>query len=39
MVAWAAIERLRAGDAADPLGVRCRPRWPLEQVRNMQIAG
>ncbi|CAG4904654.1 unnamed protein product [Acidocella sp. C78] len=39
MVAWAAIERLRAGQGADPLAVRCRPRWPLEQAREMQIAG
>jgi N6-L-threonylcarbamoyladenine synthase len=29
MVAWAAIERLRAG-FADTLEAPCRPRWPLE---------
>jgi N6-L-threonylcarbamoyladenine synthase len=28
MVAWAAIERLRLGQA-DPLDAPCRPRWPL----------
>ncbi|HQT45686.1 MAG: tRNA (adenosine(37)-N6)-threonylcarbamoyltransferase complex transferase subunit TsaD [Acidocella sp. 20-63-7] len=29
MVAWAAIERLRAG-LVDDLAAPCRPRWPLE---------
>jgi N6-L-threonylcarbamoyladenine synthase len=32
MVAWAAIERLRAGFAGDPLTAPCRPRWPLEAL-------
>lgn len=32
MVAWAAIERIRAGMRPDPLGTRCRPRWPLHAV-------
>jgi N6-L-threonylcarbamoyladenine synthase len=31
MVAWAGIERLRAG-LTDPLGHAPRPRWPLEQL-------
>jgi N6-L-threonylcarbamoyladenine synthase len=31
MVAWAGIERLRAG-LADPLDHAPRPRWPLEQL-------
>lgn len=39
MIAWAAIERIRAGEAADPLGTRCRPRWPLELARESLIAG
>jgi N6-L-threonylcarbamoyladenine synthase len=30
MVAWAAIERLRAG-FVDDLSAPCRPRWPLDQ--------
>lgn len=30
MIAWAGIERLRAGCAADPLDVAARPRWPLD---------
>jgi hypothetical protein len=29
MVAWAAIERLRAGLGADGMGAAPRPRWPL----------
>ncbi len=29
MVAWAAIERRRAGFAPDPLDTPCRPRWPI----------
>jgi N6-L-threonylcarbamoyladenine synthase len=32
MVAWTAIERLRAG-LADPLDVAPRPRWPLDSLR------
>ncbi|OYW44895.1 MAG: tRNA (adenosine(37)-N6)-threonylcarbamoyltransferase complex transferase subunit TsaD [Sphingomonadales bacterium 32-68-7] len=30
MVAWAGLERLAAGLAADPLDVAARPRWPLD---------
>ncbi len=30
MVAWAGLERLRAGMAADTLAAPCKPRWPLE---------
>lgn len=30
MIAWAGIERLRAGDAGDPLDYKPRPRWPLD---------
>jgi N6-L-threonylcarbamoyladenine synthase len=30
MIAWAGIERLRAGFPADPLDVAARPRWPLD---------
>ncbi|HEX7390290.1 MAG TPA: tRNA (adenosine(37)-N6)-threonylcarbamoyltransferase complex transferase subunit TsaD [Acidiphilium sp.] len=29
MVAWAAIERMRAGSAPDSLATPCRPRWML----------
>jgi hypothetical protein len=29
MVAWAAIERLRAGLGADGMAAAPRPRWPL----------
>ncbi len=32
MVAWAGIERLRAGLAHDELGVPARPRWPLDDA-------
>ena len=32
MVAWAAIERLRAGASGD-LDAPARPRWPLEEMR------
>jgi len=31
MVAWAAIERLKAG-LVDGLGAPCRPRWPLAEL-------
>ncbi|MEO6041626.1 MAG: tRNA (adenosine(37)-N6)-threonylcarbamoyltransferase complex transferase subunit TsaD [Croceibacterium sp.] len=30
MIAWAGIERLHAGFAADPLDIAARPRWPLD---------
>jgi N6-L-threonylcarbamoyladenine synthase len=30
MIAWAGIERLRAGFPADPLDISARPRWPLD---------
>ncbi len=33
MIAWAGIERLRAG-LTDPLDFAPRPRWPLEHVRG-----
>jgi N6-L-threonylcarbamoyladenine synthase len=33
MVAWAGIERLRAG-LSDGLDAPCRPRWPLESLSN-----
>ena len=32
MVAWAGIERLRAGPLGDELGVAARPRWPLDEL-------
>jgi N6-L-threonylcarbamoyladenine synthase len=32
MVAWAGIERLRAGLGADDLAMPARPRWPLEAM-------
>ncbi|MDD2794502.1 tRNA (adenosine(37)-N6)-threonylcarbamoyltransferase complex transferase subunit TsaD [Acidocella sp.] len=31
MVAWAGVERLRAG-LTDPLTAPCKPRWPLEEL-------
>ena len=31
MVAWAGLERLRAGQR-DPLGIAPRPRWPLDEL-------
>jgi len=31
MVAWAALERLRAG-ATSPLSTPCKPRWPLDTL-------
>jgi N6-L-threonylcarbamoyladenine synthase len=31
MIAWAGVERLSAGDAADPLSVSPRARWPLAE--------
>lgn len=34
MVAWAAIERIRAGFGPAPLDLRCRPRWPLATLRE-----
>jgi N6-L-threonylcarbamoyladenine synthase len=37
MVAWAGLERLRAG-AASPLEVAPRPRWPLE-APDMMLPG
>ena len=30
MIAWAGVERLQAGFAADPLEIAARPRWPLD---------
>ena len=30
MIAWAGLERLSVGGAADPLDFRARPRWPLD---------
>ena len=30
MIAWAGVERMAAGFAADPLDVAARPRWPLD---------
>jgi len=30
MIAWAGIERIKAGFAADPLDIPARPRWPLD---------
>jgi N6-L-threonylcarbamoyladenine synthase len=32
MIAWAAIERLRAGIAPDDLTLSARPRWPLDST-------
>lgn len=34
MVAWAGLERFRLG-LTDNLDVRARPRWPLEETRNV----
>jgi len=39
MVAWAAIERIRAGFPPDDLATRCRPRWPLHGAVQSLIAG
>jgi N6-L-threonylcarbamoyladenine synthase len=39
MVAWAAIERARAGLGPDGLSVSCRPRWPLDVAGQSFIAG
>jgi N6-L-threonylcarbamoyladenine synthase len=36
MVAWAGIERLRAG-APDTLAHAPRPRWPLDELRNAAL--
>ncbi|RJY07957.1 tRNA (adenosine(37)-N6)-threonylcarbamoyltransferase complex transferase subunit TsaD [Aurantiacibacter aquimixticola] len=30
MIAWAGVERLKAGFSADPLDLKARPRWPLD---------
>lgn len=30
MIAWAGVERMAAGLAADPLDLKARPRWPLD---------
>lgn len=30
MIAWAGVERMAAGFAADPLDLKARPRWPLD---------
>jgi N6-L-threonylcarbamoyladenine synthase len=32
MIAWAGVERLSAGDAADPLSLSPRARWPLAET-------
>ncbi|KFI30561.1 tRNA (adenosine(37)-N6)-threonylcarbamoyltransferase complex transferase subunit TsaD [Haematobacter massiliensis] len=37
MIAWAAIERLRAGIPDDPADLTARPRWPLDQSRPALI--
>jgi N6-L-threonylcarbamoyladenine synthase len=40
MIAWAGIEKLAAGHAADPLDVAARPRWPLDpQAELVRGAG
>lgn len=40
MIAWAGIEKLAAGHAADPLDVSARPRWPLDpQAELVRGAG
>jgi len=36
MVAWAGLERLRAGQH-DPMGLAPRPRWPLDEMREMPV--
>ncbi len=38
MIAWAGVERLRAG-LTDPLDFAPRPRWPLEELRAAGPAG
>lgn len=38
MVAWAALERLRAG-LVDPLDAAPRPRWPLAEMRGVLHGG
>ncbi|MXO71229.1 tRNA (adenosine(37)-N6)-threonylcarbamoyltransferase complex transferase subunit TsaD [Alteraurantiacibacter buctensis] len=35
MIAWAGIEKLAAGHAADPLDVSARPRWPLDPAAEL----
>ncbi|MES2713800.1 MAG: tRNA (adenosine(37)-N6)-threonylcarbamoyltransferase complex transferase subunit TsaD [Pseudomonadota bacterium] len=35
MIAWAAVERLRAGLAPDGLGHAPRPRWPLDELNSV----
>jgi N6-L-threonylcarbamoyladenine synthase len=37
MIAWAGVERLRAG-LTDPLDFAPRPRWPLEELRAAEGA-
>jgi len=37
MIAWAGVERLRAG-LTDPLDFAPRPRWPLEELRAAESA-
>jgi len=37
MIAWAGIERLRAG-LTDPLDLAPRPRWPLDELRAERAA-
>lgn len=37
MVAWAAIERGRAGLGPSPLAQTCRPRWPLATLREASV--
>ena len=32
MIAWAGVERLSAGDAADPLSISPKARWPLAET-------
>lgn len=38
MVAWAALERIRAGLPPDTLAAACRPRWPLDQAARPSSA-
>lgn len=38
MVAWAGVELLQAGRTA-PLNMKARPRWPLEELRDMVTHG
>jgi N6-L-threonylcarbamoyladenine synthase len=37
MIAWAGLERFQLG-LVSPLDIACRPRWPLEELREDRVA-